>query len=126
MKKVLVSGMLLGLLTSVSYAQHAHAITMRAGAGVRIPNASPVSPIAGMNPSAISMGHDGMHPNAITTGTNPKPLTPNATTTKGPTATKDPTAKAVGPDADTVGSRTVTVPNRVITPDAHSGPGPNQ
>jgi hypothetical protein len=117
MKKVLVCGMLLGLLTSVSYAQRGRAAG-GVGTTVRMPNVMPVSPTAGMNPNSISKGHDGVLPNA-TTGKNPKPLTPNATT--------DPTAKTVGPDAKTVGPNTVTpVPDRVIMPDAQTGPGPDR
>ncbi len=118
MKKVLVCAMLLGLLTSVSYAQRGRAVR-GAGATARMPNVMPVSPTAGINPSAVSKGHDGVLPNATTTGKNPKPLTPNATT--------DPTAKTVAPNAKTVGPNPVTtVPDRVITPDANTGPGPDR
>ncbi|MGA2688930.1 MAG: hypothetical protein ABSE85_12755 [Candidatus Korobacteraceae bacterium] len=117
MKKVLVCGMLLGLLTSVSFAQRGRAIG-GVGTSARIPNVGPVSPTARINPNSINTGHDGVLPNA-TTGKNPKPLTPNATT--------DPTAKTVGPDAKTIGPNTVTtVPDRVITSDANTGPGPDR
>jgi len=117
MKKVLVCGMLLGLLTSVSYAQRGRAAG-GVGTTVRMPNVMPVSPTAGINPNSINKGHDGVLPNA-TTGKNPKPLTPNAAT--------DPTAKTVGPDAKTVGPNTVTtVPDRVIMPNANTAPGPDR
>ena len=118
MKKVLVCGMLLGLLTSVSFAQRGRAVG-GVGQGARTPNVGPVSPNARMSPNAIGVEHDGVLPNATTTGKNPKPLTPNATTD--PTAkTVDPAAKTVGPNSET------TVPDRVITPDAHTGPGPDR
>lgn len=118
MKKVLICGMMLGLLTSVSYAQRGHAIG-GVGPGARTPNVGPVSPNARVSPNAIGVGHDGVMPNAVTMGKNPKPLTPNGTT--------DPTAKTVDPTAKTVGPNTITtVPDRVITPDAHTGPGPDQ
>ncbi|MGA2370032.1 MAG: hypothetical protein ACLPPV_17675 [Candidatus Korobacteraceae bacterium] len=124
MKKVLVCGMLLGLLTSVSYAQRGHAIG-GVGTSARIPDVGPVSPNARTSPNALSVGHDGVMPNATTTGKNP--------THVGPNATFDPTARTVGPNtktadpsARTVGPNTVTtVPDRVITPDA-TGPGPDR
>src|SRR5271155_2241214 len=104
MKKILVCGMLLGLLTSVSYAQRGHAVG-GVGPGARIPNVGPVSPNARTSPNAIGVGHDGVMPNAVTTQKNPKPLTPNATT--------DPTAKTVGSTAKTVGPNSeTTVPDR--------------
>lgn len=91
----------------------------RRRAGRRTPNVGPVSPNARVSPNAIGVGHDGVMPNAVTMGKNPKPLTPNGTT--------DPTAKTVDPTAKTVGPNTITtVPDRVITPDAHTGPGPDQ
>jgi hypothetical protein len=118
MKKVLVCGMLLGLLTSVSFAQRGRAIG-GVGTSARIPNVGPVSSTARINPNSINKGHDGVLPNATTPGKNPKPLTPNATT--------DPTARTVDPTAKTVGPNTVTtVPDRVITPDANTGPGPDR
>jgi len=118
MKKVLVCGMLLGLLTSVSFAQRGRAIG-GVGTSARIPNVGPVSPNASINPNSISTGHDGVLPNATTPGKNPNRA--------GPNATFDPTAQTVGPTAKTVGPNTVTtVPDRVITPDAHTGPGPDR
>jgi len=124
MKKVLVCGMLLGLLTSVSYAQRGHAVG-GVGPSARIPSVGPVSPNARINPSAIGIGHAGVLPNATTTGKNPTHVGPNATfdpnaRTVGPTAnTAEPSARTVGPNTVT------TVPDRVITPNA-TGPGPDR
>jgi hypothetical protein len=109
MKKLLVCGMLLGLLTSLSFAQRGRAYG-GVGTSARIPNVGPVSPNARTSPNAIGTGHDGVAPNA-TTGKNPKHSAPNATA--------DPTARTVGPN-------TGTVPDRVITPDAPTGPGPDR
>jgi len=117
MKQLLVCGMLLGLLTSVSFAQRGHAIG-GVGTSARIPNVGPVSPNAITSPNAISMPHAGVLPNANTTGKNPTRVAPNATT--------DPTAQTVGPAAKTVGPTTVTVPDRIIPPDAQNGPGPDR
>jgi hypothetical protein len=88
MKKLLVCGMLLGLLTSLSFAQRGRAYG-GVGTSARIPNVGPVSPNARTSPNAIGTGHDGVAPNA-TTGKNPKHSAPNATA--------DPTARTVGPN----------------------------
>jgi hypothetical protein len=120
MKKVLVCGMLLGLLTSVGYAQRGHAVGGVGPAARTMPNVGPVSPNARINPGAISTGPHAttVGPQATTVEKNPNRVAPNATT--------DPTAKTVGPEATNVGAHTVTVPDRVITPDAHQGPGPDR
>ncbi|MFZ0314125.1 MAG: hypothetical protein WAL85_15570 [Candidatus Korobacteraceae bacterium] len=124
MKQVLVFGMLLGLLTSVSFAQRGHAVG-GVGANPGIPNVGPVSPMARPSPNAITMPHEGVAPNATTVEKNPSRVAPNATTD--PTAkTVGSTAQTVGPDAKTVGPTTVTVPDRVITPNAQNAPGPER
>jgi hypothetical protein len=118
MRKVLVCGMLLGLLTSVSYAQRGHAVGGVGPSAATMPNIGSMSPNARINPNATGMGHDGVLPNATTAGKNPARVAPNATT--------DPTAKTVGPAANTVGTHAITVPGRVITPEAPTGPGPDR
>ena len=65
MKKLFVLGMLLGLLTSLSFAQRGRAVGM--GPTARGPigaNVGPMSPSARINPNAVTVGHDGISPNA--------------------------------------------------------------
>lgn len=116
MKKIVICGMMLGLLTAVSWAQRGRPVARGPISGGRIGS---VSPNVGMNPSAVSMSHGGIAPNAATrpnavttTGKNPNTVKPNAT---------------MDPTASTVGSHTgAGTPDRVITPDAHSGPPPER
>jgi hypothetical protein len=120
MKKILLCGMMLGLLTAVSWAQRGR--TIGGGgitSGARIPNAGAISPHAGMNPNAMTMPHGGVFssattaPNAVTTTSkNPKRVTPNATF--------DPTASTVGSHTEN------SSPDRVVLPDAHTGPAPER
>src|SRR5215469_9017148 len=114
MKKLLICGMLLGLLTSLSYAQRGRAVGGHGvgTVGARMPNADPVSPHAGMNPSAIGIAHGGVLPNARTAGETPRTIAPNATI--------NPKARTVGPNSVT------TPPNKVNLPNAHTGPSANQ
>ncbi len=109
MKKLLVCGMLLGLLTSLSFAQRGRAIG-GVGTSARVPpSIGTISPNARVNPSSISIGHGGILPNATTMGKTPKTITPNATT--------NPRARTIKPDA-TAPRPDVTVPNAHISPDA--------
>jgi hypothetical protein len=117
MKQVLVCGMLLGLLTTVSFAQRGHAVG-GVGTNPGITNVGPVSPIARPSPNAITVPHEGVAPNATTVEKNPSRVAPNATS--------DPTAKTVAPTANTVGTTPGTVPDRVILPNAQNGPGPDR
>ena len=110
MKRLIVCGMLLGLLTTVSFAQRGRAIG-GATAGARIPNVGAISPHAGINPNSVGLPHGGVLPNATTSKT-PKTITPNATI--------NPKAGTVRPNSETVR------PDRVTLPDAHIGPGSNQ
>lgn len=113
MKKLLVCGMLLGLLTGVSYAQRGRTVGGVGPSAARFPNVGPVSPHAGVNPNSIGMAHGGVLPNATTTTSKtPKTITPNATF--------DPKAQTVGPHA------TTTAPVHGTLPNAHIGPGADQ
>ncbi|HKD84072.1 MAG TPA: hypothetical protein VKB58_04945 [Terriglobales bacterium] len=113
MKKLLICGMLLGLLTSVSYAQRGRSVGGIGTSGARVPNVGPISPHAGVNPDSIGMPHGGVLPNARTTsGKTSKTTTPNATS--------DPKAQTVGPHANT------TSPTRGTLPNARIGPGADQ
>jgi hypothetical protein len=110
MKKVLLCGMLLGLLTSVSFAQRGRMIG--AGPTARMPTPSmPATPI--MHPNAVDSTH-GMPANA-TVPANATTVDKNPNTNPSrPTAVGDPTAKTVSPDADRLPSTTepaVRIPN---------------
>jgi len=110
MKKILMCAMSLALLTSLSFAQRGR-VAGGAAPGVRFPNAGAVSPHTGVNPNALGMPHGGVLPNA-TSGKTVSTVKPNAT--------DNPKATTVKPNAETV------QPDRVILPDAHTGPGPDR
>jgi hypothetical protein len=111
MRKLLAYGMLLGVFSGLCVAQHVRPLGGGVGSGARAPNVMPISPNAGMNPDAVGVGHGGVLPNATTVSKNPVRVNPQAKSS--------PTAVTVGPHA-------TGVPDKVITPDAHQGPGPNQ
>ena len=71
MKKLLICGLLLGLLSGISFAQRGRTIggIGPAAHGASIgPNIGPMSPNARINPSAIGLGHAGVSPNAKPVG----------------------------------------------------------
>jgi len=108
MKKILICGMLLGLLTSVSFAQRGRLGNGGAVAGARLPNTWTMGRGVSNNPSQI-----GISPNAQRSG-----VQPNVTT--GPATTVAPKAKTtVAPDARTNGSETVAPNPKTDAPDAH-------
>jgi hypothetical protein len=114
MKKLLVCGMLLAFLTSVSFAQRGRAIGgvgATASPGARFPSVTPASPAARTNPNSISTGHDGALPNATKVEKDPTTVKPNATSNR--------TFNPVGPEP-------VTGPDTVTMPDAHTGQGPDR
>jgi len=108
MKKLLICGMLLGLLTGVSVAQRGRAVG-GAGPAARVAPSGPIAPNARISPNTIGIEHGGALPNATTKKS--QTITPNATNA--------PAARTVGPDA---GSTPDTVPGHVITPDAVKTP----
>ena|SRR5664279_1403149 len=119
MKKILLCGMLLGLLSTMSFAQRGR-VMGGAGPTARTPNAR-------MSPNATNVGHDGIAPNATAntqTRVHPNATTGNTPNTVGPNASTGNRATAVGPDAATGRTATTVSPNandtpdRVITPDA--------
>jgi hypothetical protein len=106
MKKTIVCGMLLGLLTTVGSAQRARtepgmvprARTVGVGPSV------PMTPNVGVGATSGNLGHDGVAPSARTTGSKASTVTPNATngttaSTVKPNATSDNTARTVDPNA---------------------------
>jgi hypothetical protein len=114
MKKLLICGMLLGLLTTVSYAQRGRAVGGIGTTGARLPNAGTVSPHVGITPNAVGMPHGGVLPNATTT-------TSKTTRTVTPNATSNPAARTVGPN-----TVTTPPPTTVTMPNAHTGPSADQ
>ncbi len=142
MRKLIVCGMLLGLLSTVSVAQRGRA-TGGAGPTVRMPNAAPMSqpmsPVA-RTPNAAATSHDGIAPDAVSGSTHSKTVSPNAQSNTSASATQavspnaDSRAKASAPQnvnpnatngsgapaARTVDPNATTVPDRVTVPDATS------
>jgi hypothetical protein len=109
-KTIVACGMLLGLLSSVSFAQHQRLATGGTSPGARLPNATNGGGtfnrgITTGQGSITSTGRTGgiVQPNATSTPTS-KTVSPN-------TSTIDPTAGDVRPNAG-------TVPNRVTVPDS--------
>lgn len=114
MKKLLICGMLLGLLSSVSFAQRGRSV---AGVG---PSANTTG-ISGMpshtpfNPNAVGVNHGGVMPNARTVGSQPSTVPSSATrsnTTAIPSSTRTAPSKVTGPDARTVNPDTGLGPDR--------------
>ncbi len=108
MKKVLVCGMLLGLLTTLSWAQRERTVV---GPAARMGG---VGPAARIGPNSLGIPPHGIAPNARTAGTATT-VRPNATagkaTTVRPNATNGGAAKTVRPNV-------TKMPNKVILPDA--------
>ena len=109
MKKILVCGMLLGLLTSVSFAQRGRLSSGGTIPGARLPNAT--STHVGVNQNSLGLPHGGVLPRA-TAGKTSKTTSPNAT--------NNPRATTVRPNSETI------QPDNVKLPDAHTGPGPDR
>ena len=105
MRKLIVGGMLLGLLTGVCFAQRA------ASSARPAPNASPAIPSASPVPSASPATP------------SPNPVTPNVNTVDPNANTVDPNVNTVAPGTNPVGSTDMTQkppipPNTVVSPDA--------
>jgi hypothetical protein len=107
MKKVLICGMLLGLLPGLAFAQRGRMVG-GIGPSAWTANVGPMTPNLGARPNAVSAGHDGVAPSATPVGSELKTVTPSATS---------------GPTASSVGANSKIVPDRIILPDAHRGAG---
>ncbi len=122
MKRILICGMMLGLLTGVGFAQRGRAVG-GVGPAARMPGNAPV---VGTTPNAVTTTHGSTTPNAVSGSTHAKTVTPNAT--------NGAQAAAVTPNsgnATTVSPNVNTVPDRALNPDAqgisdHSRINPNQ
>jgi len=103
MKRLLICGMLLGLLTTVCMAQRGGSRPMP---NVRMPN-------------AIENQHGGVAPNAIAPG-SARTVGP-VTTTAPPSATVPPNAERMGTHANTVSPHTTVSPNATtVAPNART------
>jgi hypothetical protein len=134
MKRILICGMMFGLLTGVGFAQRGRAVggvgpaVGGAGATARMPGTPTIgmTPNVGAMPNAVTTTHGTTAPNAVPGATNAKTVTPNATNgaKAAPVTPNSGNATTVSPNAN-------TVPNRDIDPDAqgisdHSRVSPNQ
>ena len=118
MRKLIVGGMLLGLLTGVCFAQRAASSARPApNANTVAPNASPVASASPAIPSASPV------PSASPATPSPNPVTPNVNTVDPNANTVDPNVNTVAPGTNPVGSTDMTQkppipPNTVVSPDA--------
>ena len=102
-KSLMACGMLLGLLSTVGFAQRQRLNTGGTMPGARLPNAVHGG---GTSNSGITAGQGSSTSNGRTGGV----VQPNATST--------PTAKTVSPNASTGNPNAGRVPDRVTVPDA--------
>jgi hypothetical protein len=147
MKKILICGMMLGLMTGVGFAQRG-----RAAGGVGPTAGMPSAPIGRTAPNAVTAVPRAPAPNAVSGPSNVKTVTPNATgadaaKTVAPNANSSDNAKTVAPNSNSadnaktvapntgastsVSPNTNSVPDRAMNPDAqgvsdHSRITPNQ
>jgi len=107
LNRILVCGMLLGLLTAVSFAQHQRIAGGGTMPGARLPNTVHSGGTLGLpDTTTLSKG-------SSTSGV----FRPNATTT--PSAkTVDPNASTISPHAGTISPNASTTPEHVTIPDA--------
>src|SRR5664280_1158114 len=119
MRKLIVGGMLLGLLTGVCFAQRAAPSARPApNANTVAPNASPVPSASPAIPSASPVT-----PSASPVTPSASPATPSANTVTPSVNTADPNVNTVAPGTNTVGPTDMTQkppipPNTVVSPDA--------
>jgi len=105
MRKLIVGGMLLGLLTGVCFAQRAAPSARPApNANTVAPNASPVPSASPAIPSASPVT-----PSASPVTPSASPATPSANTVTPSVNTADPNANTVDPNVNTVAPGTNTV-----------------
>ena len=126
MRKLIVGGMMLGLLTGVCFAQRATPSARPAPSASPMPSASPVAPSVGpVAPSASPVA-----PSASPVAPSARPATPSVNTVTPNVNTVDPNVNTVGPDVNPVDPNVNPVgprdmvqkppipPNSVISPDA--------
>ena len=112
MKKLLICGLMVGLLSSVGVAQRARSM----GPAARTPGMEPIAPNAHMGAGSASVGHSGISPSAVPAGTHARTATPNATSgtsskTVSPNAGR-PSDRVMLPDARGISDHTRIDPNQ--------------
>ena len=145
-RKLMVGGMMLGLLTGVCFAQRGAAPSARPAASASptapaaspIPSASPVAASASPVPSAspvtpsaspVTPSANPVAPNANTVTPNVNTVDPNANTAPDMNPV-DPSANTVAPSANPAGTKDMVQkppipPNTVVSPDAAT-PSPQE
>ena len=133
MKKIMICGMMLGLLTTVSFAQRGRTVggARPAATSPRMAPAAPMTPMATTTPNAVSNGRSDVAPNSVNSSTHAKTVTPDATSTPSTAKTVTPSAASTPPMTKTVTPNANTVPDRTMLPDAqgvndHAATTPNQ
>jgi len=118
MKRILILGMLIGLLTSVGFAQRGRMVTP--AARMPAPSARVTPDVGAVAPNAR------MAPNAITTAPVPPnargvtPIPPTATTVAPRATTVAPNAQTPGSHATSVNPNAITIPPETVTPNART------
>lgn len=135
MKKIFVCGILLGLLTTVSFAQRGRAAG-GVGPAAGIPTTGTIAPNARI-PDAATINR-GVSPSAVPTSPHAPIVGPNVashpdTPTVSPNAASGGNSKTVAPNAESApdhvispNANTTTSPDARTLPDAHTGTGPIQ
>ncbi|HSY10820.1 MAG TPA: hypothetical protein VK976_01395 [Verrucomicrobiae bacterium] len=122
MKKILICGMMLGLLTTVSFAQRGRTVggVRPTATGPRMAPVAPMAPMASAAPNAVSNSRGSVAPSSVNSSTHAKTATPNAASTPSTakTVTPNPNAASTSPTAKTVTPNANTVPDRTMLPDA--------
>ena len=121
MKKILICGMMLGLLTTVSFAQRGRTVggVRPTATGPRMAPVAPMAPMASAAPNAVSNSRGSVAPSSVNSSTHAKTATPNAASTPS-------TAKTVTPNANTVPDRTMLPDAQGVTDHAPTTTSPNQ
>jgi hypothetical protein len=125
MRKLIVGGMVLGLLTGVCFAQRATPSARPAPSASPMPSASPVAPSVGpVAPSASPVAPSASPmPSASPATPSANTVTPNVNTVDPNVNTVGPDVNPVDPNVNPVGPRDMVQkppipPNSVISPDA--------
>ena len=116
MKKLLTYGILLGLLSTLGFAQRGRAAG-GVGPAVGMQN---TAPMARTMPNAVSTNHHGVAPNAVSSNRQAKTVAPNAVTAPNSNVPAKAPSATVAPDANrTTAPDARNVPDQVTAPDAN-------
>jgi hypothetical protein len=126
MKKILICGMMLGLMTGVGFAQRGRAV-----GGVGPTAGMPSAPIGRTAPNTVTAVPRAPAPNAVSAPNNTKAVTPNATgsdaaKTVAPNTNSADNAKTVGPNTNSADDAKTVAPNAgastSVSPNSNSVP----